>query len=327
MAVSRALRGYSDISKDTADRIKKIAEEIGYTTNAYARALSSKQGINCIGMIVPSIKSETAYSMDYEAICFEAAKDSIHVLLGTSNRDMEQEEVLCRTMCENRVRALLVSPVTSDVSHIKKICKNIAPVIFIGGKTGIEEEYCITMDYSYGLNTAVRYLSSLGHRNIAYAAYGPDNNTIRQKIKGYECEMLASKLVPAVYWEGRSDDTFGAGKTIVKRLVEEKMLPTAFCASSDLMALGIIEELKLNGFCVPVDVSVIGHDDIYLSKLPSISLTTLYVSHTEIAEKSLAIVKRIIDGKNIDDSEKKYILTANLIERQSTCAVSVSLPN
>jgi len=313
--VSRALLNDSRITKATTEKIQKIAAEVGYVPNTYARALVTKSIPTNVGMVVPSLGKETVYSVDVEHINVEAARRGVSVLLGISNRDIELEKHFCNIMCENGVRALFISPISSDVSHIKDICRDKVPVIFIGGKTGTEEDYYITMDYAHGLQVAVEHLYSYGHRDIALAVYSPDNKTIQQKVKGYETAMHLYGLKTSVYWEGDSSDTFNAGKMLIKRLISEKKMPSAICCASDLMAIGVIDELRASGLRVPDDISIIGHDDLFLSGIASFSITTLAVSETDLAKNALDLALSIINGTKIVSG---YTMTASLIIRNTT---------
>jgi DNA-binding LacI/PurR family transcriptional regulator len=322
VAVSKALRGYPDISKETTEKIKKIAAEIGYTPNAFARNLSLGN-TNCIGMIVPDMANDTAYNEVFNAVSISAAKKGLSVLLGSCNRDIELEKIYCQNMCENRVGSIIISPISSEVSHIKEICKNTVPVIFLGGKTGIEEEYCITMDYTFSGHKAVEYYYELKHRDIAVFLYHPNNKTIQQKRIGYEEKMKELGLKPHIYWEGNSNNTYVAGQNLIKKLINQKKLPTAIWCASDLMALGVINELQRNNLNVPRDISVMGHDNLFFTGIDSISLTTFTMPKEEIGIKTVEIAMNIIESKNstkiLHENEKKAIFHGKLIERESTC--------
>jgi DNA-binding LacI/PurR family transcriptional regulator len=320
-SVSRAINDDPTVSKVTAKKIKKIAKEIGYVPNAFARALVTKKKPMSVGMIVPSLDRETVYNIDVEYINVEATKRGISVLLGICNREVKLEKHFCNVMCENRVGVLLISPLSSDVSHIKEICEGKVPVIYIGGKTGIEEEYYITMDYANGLSVAVGYLHDLGHRDIAFAVYSPENKTVKQKIIGYRAAMHTYGLNPAVYWEGDSADTFKAGRLLIKRMLDKNTVPTAICCASDLMAIGVIDALRSNGLRVPEDVSVIGHDDIFLSGIESFSITTLAISEIELAKNVLDLSVAIINNKV---KVNGYTMTPSLVERKTVAKVKTA---
>lgn len=316
VAVSHALRGYPDISPATSERIRQIAKEIGYVPNASARSLSSKRP-NSIGMIVPAMGADTIYNEIFNTISAKAASLGLSVLLGSCGRSVELEKSFCQIMCENRVGALIVASVGSDVSHIKGICRGVVPIIFIGGKTGIEEENCIAADYRHSGTLAVEHLSDLGHSQIALFVYQPENQTIRQKIEGYEAAMKSKGLAPTVYCEGHSSDTFTAGRVLTERLIKQNKLPTAICCASDLMAMGVLDALKSHKINVPNEVSVIGHDDLFLSSMSFISLTTLSLPKEDIGSKALEIAMSLMEEEN-SQIEHKVVVQAELIIREST---------
>jgi DNA-binding LacI/PurR family transcriptional regulator len=319
-AVSKALRGCSDISEETTEKIRKIAKDIGYTPNAFARNLSLRC-THTIGMIVPAMGNDTAYSDVFNAISVSAANKGLSVLLGSCNRDIELEKIFCRNMCENRVGALIISPISSNVTHIKEICKDIVPLIFLGGKIGLEEKNYITMDYRYSAKLAVEHLYQLGHRDIALFLYYPNNRTITQKLEGYKECMMEHQLIPRVYWSGNSYDTYSAGNLLTKQLITKGELPTAIWCASDIMAFGVMDALQKHNIRIPEDISVIGHDNLFFTDLNSISLTTLSMPKGKIGRKAVEMALNIMNYKE-DSNEPmpKYraIFRGELIKRRST---------
>lgn len=295
VAVSKALRGASDISLETTARILDIANEIGYTPNAAARSLSSKRA-NSIGMIVPTLAENTAYSIVFNQVSLLAAQSGYTVLLGSSHRKLELEAKHCQMMCENRVGALIVSTSGSDVSHIKNMSQGLVPLIFFGGKTGLEETYSLTVNYRHSAKLVVEYLYELGHRDIALFTYGPANNTIFQKQEGFTQEMTARGLTPRIYCDGHADETSKAGHDLVERLIAENALPTAIWCASDLMALGALSALRAHGIRIPEDISLIGHDDLYVSSITGIELSTLRTPMMEMGDAAVQLAIALIEG-------------------------------
>ncbi|PKM93220.1 MAG: hypothetical protein CVU84_16910 [Firmicutes bacterium HGW-Firmicutes-1] len=320
VAVSRALRGCSDISPETTERIVKIALEIGYSPNAAARSLSSKQ-TKAIGMIVPTLAENTAYSSVFNQVSIVAAEHGYTVLLGSSHRSLELEKKHCRMMCENRVGALIVASSTSDVSHIREICGEHLPVIFVGGKTGFDETYSMTCNYRHSATLVVQHLYALGHRDIALFTYGPMNNTIKQKEEGFTYEMNQHSLLPRIYTAGHCDDTSAAGRDLVVQLICEGNLPTAIWCASDLMAIGVLSTLREHGIRVPEDISLIGHDDLYVSSLASIELTTLHLPMKEIGKSATEIAISLIEGEQSIISHQSF--STHLVVRKTTGTASI----
>lgn len=315
VAVSRALRGCSDISPATTQRILDIANEIGYTPNAYARGLSSRR-TNTLGMIVPAMGENTAYNEVFTTVSTLAAQKGYCVMLGCTDRDIELEKKYCRMMSEHQIGVLIIASTTSEVSHIKEICHDI-PVIFIGGKTGPEQEYSLMNDYHTSARLVVEHLTGLGHTDIALFVYEPDNLTIRQKKEGFIAEMKKRGLEAHVYQEGHSADTLAAGRTLTRRLIQTDALPTAIWCASDLMAMGVLAALKEAGISVPGDISVVGHDNLYFSSFPGTGLTTLDTPKTELGIHAVELAIALIE----DAKEKPaahQVFKTQLVVREST---------
>ncbi len=315
VTVSKALRDAPDISEQTKFRIIHIAKEIGYTPNVAARNLSTNKSAT-IGMIVPAMGENTAYNVIFNEISSVAAENGYCVMLGSSHRDIELEKKHCKMMVGNRVGALMVASCTSDISHIKDICKNMMPVLFIGGKTNPNEKYSLLCDYSYSATLAVEHLYNLGHRDIAFFAYGPDNLTIRQKEEGFINEMAKRGLPPKIFKVGHASNTLVAGMKLTEQLITNNNLPTAVWCASDLMAIGVLNALKAHGLSVPEDISIIGHDDLYFDLFPDIELTTLHTPMTEIGRAAVKFALALIDGEK--EIETQQVFHTSLIVRNTT---------
>lgn len=317
VTVSQALRDFPSISDATKANIRRIADEIGYSPNLAARNLALKTP-NTIGMIIPSLGTETAYNEIINHLSELAAKEQFCLLLGSCNRSLEMEAYYCKMMCENMVGALIVSSCSSDISHIKNICDNRVPVIYIGGKTGTSEDHYIFPDYYQSGQLAVTYLVELGHRDIALFLYHPDNDTIQAKLRGYTDAMKNHSLHPTVYWNGKSSDTYDAGFTLTQNLIHANKLPTAIWCASDLMAYGVLEALKLNQIEIGKNVSVMGHDDLFFSEIPSNSLTTFTLPKSQIASLAMEYAKTLMQNAPTKKLTCKSVLSPELIIRQST---------
>ena len=216
VAVSKALRDAPDISAATKERVKKIADEIGYTPNLVARNLYL-QRTSAIGMVVPAMGDNTAYDLIFNEVSMAAAEQGYCVMLGSSHRNVELEVRHCRMMVGNQVGALIAAPCTSNVSHIKAAC-GPTPVIFIGGRVEPEEDYALLCDYHHSGELAVEHLTGLGHRDIALLTYEPENLTIRQKEEGFARAMRERELAPRILRTGHAGDAIRAGMEGVERL-------------------------------------------------------------------------------------------------------------
>ena len=315
VAVSKALRDAPDISAATKARVRKIADELGYTPNMAARNLYLRR-TSAIGMVVPAMGEGTAYDLIFNEVSAAAAALDFCVMLGSSHRSTQLEERHCRMMVGNQVGALIVASCTSDVSRVKAVC-GATPIIFIGGKTAPDETYALLCDYRHSSALAVEHLSGLGHRDIALLTYEPYNRTIMQKEEGFTAAMERRCLKPRIIRSGNAADAMRAGMAAVEALLESGQFPTALWCASDYMAVGVINALKLHDLSVPRDVSVMGHDDLYFGLYPDIGLTTLHTPMAEIGraavELAIALIER--DGREI---QPRQVFRPTLVVRGST---------
>lgn len=314
VAVSKALRDAPDISAATKERVKKIADELGYTPNLAARNLYL-QRTSTIGMVVPAMGDSTAYDLIFNEVSAAAAEQGFCVMLGSSHRNPQLEERHCHMMVGNQVGALIAAPCASDVSRIKVAC-GPTPVIFIGGKTPPEEQYVILCDYRRSGALAVEHLAGLGHENIALLTYEPENRTIVQKEEGFSAAMERRGLTPRIVRIGNAANTMRAGMDAVELLLAQGNLPTALWCASDYMAIGVMSALKLHGLSVPGDVSVVGHDDLYFSLYPGIGLTTLRTPMAELGKAAVNLAIALIEHSG--QIQPRQVFSPSLVIRGST---------
>ena len=315
VAVSKALRGHPDISKETTARIQKIANDVGYIPNIAARNLSSNSSTT-IGMIVPTMEDNTSYNPIFNAISSLAAQKGYCVMLGSSHRSKELEEHHCKMMIENRVGAIIIAPCSSDNEHIEQICSNRVPLIYIGGKSSPDSEYSVHCNYRFSAELVVSHLYQLGHRKIALFTYEPENLTILQKEEGFRVAMQQRQLQPTIYRFGQSNDTVAAGHELTRRLIAHHVLPTAIWCASDLMAIGVHSCLREHNFHIPADISLVGHDNLYFCQLPDIKLTSLAIPTTLIAESAVNLAIGCMNQQT--NLYKKQSFQTQLVIRSST---------
>ena len=314
VAVSKALRDAPDISAATKERVRKIADELGYTPNVAARNLYLRR-TSTIGMIVPAMGDNTAYDLIFNEVSAAAAARDFCVMLGSSHRSLQLEARHCAMMVGNQVGALIVASCTSDVSHIKAAC-GPTPVIFVGGKTALEEEYALVCDYRHSGTLAVNHLTGLGHRDIVLLTYEPENRTILQKEEGFSAAMESRGLTPRILRTGNAADAMRAGMAAVELLLEDGGLPTAVWCASDYMAVGAISALRRHGLSIPGDISVMGHDDLYSGLYPEEGLTTLRTPMAEIGRAAVDLAIALIEHDG--QMNPRQVFQPSLVVRGST---------
>lgn len=172
------------------------------------------------------------------------------------------------------------------------------------------QRYCsIGSDNLLGGGRATRHLARLGRKRILFLG-GSDPEAL-QRRRGYLDALAESGLEPdperIVTVEFELESAFSAVSGLLKRGVAFD----GIVAASDLIALGAIQALRQGGKAVPHDVSVVGYDDMLLSRLSTPTLST--VRQDTFAAGRL-LVSRIMDK---DEHQESKRLPTELIVRES----------
>ena len=104
-----------------------------------------------------------------------------------------------------------------------------------------------------------------------------------------------------------------AGYHAMQAMLAGGTLPTAILATNDLVAMGVIEALKLAGIAVPGDISVIGYDDLGRDQNPP--LTTIGSYPEEVGRRAARILMEQLDG---DPAPSRVAVPTELLVRGST---------
>ena len=320
VTISQALRDFPVISKATTKRIKEIAKEVGYTPNLAARNLALRKPTS-IGIIVPTLDHTDDYSNMIHLISQTAALKGLSLLLGSCNHNVELEKSYCKMMCENRVGALIIAPCTNDISHIKEICGNIVPTIFLGGKITANEDYIVSYDYEYSGKLAVDHFHTLGYDDIGFFVCEPNDPTVQRKIAGYRNSMKDFGLNPKIYQNTQINDAYHAGFLLTEELLAANQMPKAIWCVNDLMALGSMEVLHRQHVAIPAAVAIMGHDNLFFDTTPSLSLTSILLPPQKIVTAIMKMIDNLLLGLEETDYKKSALLTniqGELIPRKST---------
>ncbi|MFD2765370.1 LacI family DNA-binding transcriptional regulator [Micromonospora eburnea] len=263
--VSRAFSAPHLVNPETRVRVLACAEDLGYRPNRAARALITGRTHN-IGLIVADI-ANPFFPPLIKAAEGQARYRDYHVFVADTNEDASAEEELVHALAKQVDGVLLCSPRMSN-SLIEQVSREVPVVVINRLVAGLP---CVMMDVGQGARAAVEHLLSLGHRRIALLG-GPRGSWTNREIRrtaGAAVRVGGAELTVL----GPNHPTEEGGRTMAEQVRRSGV--TAVLAYNDLMAIGLIEGLDALGLRVPEDVSVVGVDDITLSRLTRPKLTTV----------------------------------------------------
>ncbi|MBM7558735.1 LacI family DNA-binding transcriptional regulator [Marinitoga litoralis] len=311
--VSRSLNDHPHISNKTKEKIKKIAEELGFEFNEAARTLNKKK-TNTIGVIIPQffddMRGEIFFANLLGKLIKEAQLKGYHVRI---EYEIEKNQIKKLVQSRSVDGLLLLNPYIKkeDIDFI--IEKNI-PYIFLHY---VAENYkdkklnYVRTNQEKGGYIATKYFIEKGYRNILTLGGLSINSEFIERTNGYKRALKEYNIKNEYILD--TDVTFEAAKNAIKKMKNNLKNIDAIFAQTDLMALGVIEALNELNYSVPKDIPVMGFDNIQLGTYFKPRLTTI---EQPIAKLAKIGVKKIIELIN-KKIEINQIIDPKLVIRES----------
>ena len=311
--VSRALSGSSQIGSETRERVLKLCDEMGYTTNFVARSMVTKR-TNLIGLVVPSVDNQFMSELAYHAEV-SARSHGYNIMLCDSGPDLRQEKTVVKLLLGRQVDGILIVPQSSRSYESLKPYLDQTPTVFLSENLRDQPQSYVAVDNSRGTYLGTQYLYGLGHRDILY--FGQRQSTTHQlRAEGYlkACQELG--LAPRYFNSEYTRSSIQGGYQLAKELFQKPLDYTAIFASTDSNALGILTAADELGIDIPGRLSLIGFDNISATALSQIDLTTI-----DQPKKAMAVQAVDMLRDKIEHGTQGYvhqILLPTLI-RRGTC--------
>jgi LacI family transcriptional regulator len=276
--VGRALTDHPRISRPTKQRVRAMADELGYIANAAARVMRGGSS-RLIGLLVPDIRS-TFYAMTAQALSKCFARDGYHLALSITDDDPRAECQKVRELLSERVAGIVIVPSAAPHRETVALVGMVPHVQLLRRSPALGDWF--GMDDERAMQEATRHLIELGHQRIGYVG-----DTIfatgRARHRGF-CRTLAeARLTPEAGIVELGAPCQGFGAAAVERLLARRPAPTAVVTSSVLVTLGVADRLAGLGVEVPGRLSFMGFGDGPWQRWWGPGLTTLRLPTEELA--------------------------------------------
>lgn len=318
--VSRVVNGNYPVKRETQEKVKAAINSLNYVPNVQARELNTRKSTT-IGVVVPGLHN-MFFAEVIDGIEEAVRQVGFSFLLNCAKNDPQQESQAINALVARNVSGIIViSPNTKNIkeSFYEKLVERV-PLVFINGYHRINGVSYVGNDEQFGCKTALDYLQGLGHKRILFVR-GDNSDSYDIKEETYRQVMTEDSNTAEAYivniGEGNGVDTVDATMAVlVKKLPQLK--PTAIFCCNDLMAVGALNACKRLGLSVPQDISIMGYDNIALSRLVEPKLTTMDQNMFQLGESAAKLLIETIRG----GKSKRILLDNVLVVRDTTGEVS-----
>lgn len=301
------------IPQATRERIKAAAKEFNYRPSLLARSLRNRK-TQTIGILVPEL-GDGYHTQVMSGIGDHLMEAGYFYFTAHHRHRKNLVEEYSHMLLGRGVEALIA--IDTALEHSLPV-----PIASVAGHKMVDGVTNITLDHRFAAELALNHLSSLGHRRIAFMRGQPFSSDSDERW--HSLMQVARELNVAVDPEliiqlNRDIISPELGYPVIHQLLSGGKQFTAVVAFNDMSAIGAIRALQDFGLRVPVDVSVIGFDDIHAAAFNNPRLTTIRQPLSNMGRIAAQTVLNRIHGS--DRFRKQIIVEPELIIRESTHAV------
>lgn len=310
------MNNHPDIRQETKEEVLEAMRKLNYTPNAVARSLIQRKSYT-IGLMLPDITDPflSAVAHGVEEVLSDGG---YQVVYGNTSKRREKEYNFMMGAAQRKMDGLIVTPDFMDREMIDLIKRLDIPVVFMRRRPPEELEMpFVDVDHYKGSCQALDYLLSLNHTRIGFIGMPETSYTGKERYRAYLDTLSKNGLTPPPQSRVVGEKTYASGYESMGRLMKAYPEMTAVFAANDILAIGALEWLAEQNISVPGRISVVGFDNLEVSDLHWIKLTTVAQPRKEMGRKAAELLINMVQEDGL--SPPSILLDTELIIRR-TCA-------
>lgn len=293
--VSKYLNG-GNVLPENRTLIEQAIKELNYEVNEVARGLA-KNHTKTIGVLIHNLDNIFAGTIiahiedilrqhDYGTIVCDCRGDI----------DLEEQEI--KFLLSKRVDGIITIPTSGNSRYLDNVVNRDIPIVLIDRTFEDKSFDCVLVDNSDASFRAITTLIKKGHEKIGIVCGNDNEYTARERLLGYYKALEVNNIKIELDFVKRGSLTVEHGYEATKSLMIAKDKPTALYLSNYEITLGAIIAINELGISFPEDVSIVGFDNLMLSKVVKPTLWMVVQPMEEIATSAAHIMLERLNCKN-----------------------------
>jgi len=319
--VSNVLNRPEIVAPETVERVMSAMQKLSYVRNEAARQLRLGHS-QALGLV--TLSGGNPFFTDLATAAEDAAAEAGYsVIVGNSNESTDRETGYLSLFEELRVRGVLLSPVGDPARRLRQLRDRGIAAVLVDRVSSDDTFSSVSVDDVAGGALAAAHLIQSGRTRLAFVGGPLQIRQVSDRLAGARQEVekhpgVSLEVVPVdalTVLEGRR-----AGEELVRRSAERR--PDAVFAANDLVAVGLLQGLFINGrIRIPEDISLVGYDDIMFASASVVPLTSIRQPSALIGRTGVEI---LIEEAQDPEREPRHVLyQPELVVRGSSSAEAV----
>ncbi|GAB2948112.1 HTH-type transcriptional regulator GalR [Hafnia psychrotolerans] len=311
--VSRVINHSPKASDSSREAVQIAMQHLQYHPNANARALA-QQSTETLGLIVADV-SDPFFGAMVKAVEQVAYATGNFLLIGNGYHNVEKERQAIEQLIRHRCAALVVHAKMLPDDELQNLMQQIPGMVLVNRTLPNFEQRCVALDDRHGSWLATRHLIQSGHQRIAILCSNHGISDAKDRLQGY-LDALKEHNIPVddkLIAYGEPDEI--GGEQAMADLLGLGRHFTAVTCYNDSMAAGALSVLSDNSIDVPEEISLIGFDDVLISRYLRPRLTTIRYPVVAMANQAAQLALALAKGQPLP--ETTHMFSPTLVRRHS----------
>jgi LacI family transcriptional regulator len=315
--VSNTLNSPDRVSEKSRTAVQAAIDKLGWVRNESARQLRAGAS-HLIGMVVLDISNP--FFTDVVTGAEDAMAEtgySVHV--ANSGQWPEREAIHLERFEQARVAGVLFAPVGELLDRVLRLRSLGIPVVLVDRAADATEACSVAVDDIAGGRLAAEHLLGMGHRRIAFVGGPRELSQVESRRRGAEYAVGQNPQAVLIEIPTKVLD-LGSGSAAARKIIdmEPSLRPTAVFAANDLLAIGLLQGLVLEGLRVPEDIAIVGYDDIAFAAAAAVPLSSVRQPRAEIGAQAARLLLAEIAAQGGRHVHSAVRFTPELVIRASS---------
>ena len=312
ITASRAVNNPGQVSEEVRKKVGDAIARTGYVPNRLAGGLASTRS-RLVAAVVPTI-SGPVFLETVQSLTQALAEHGYQLMLGQAGYTGNREDALLEAIIGRRPDGIVLTGIMHSAVGRKRLLASGIPVVETWDLTPTPIDMLVGFSHLEVGRAVAQFLHDKGRRKLAVVA--GDDERAKRRFAAFQSAALALGLPAVRAVVVPAPTTLKSGRAALAELLRaDSGIDAVFC-SSDLLALGVLTEARVQGVAVPGRLAVVGFGDLEFAEDLDPSLTTVHIKGGAIGRQAAQFIVDRAEGRAVE--HRVVDIGFSIIERKST---------